>query len=190
MSDFKEYLYAKLVLSKLVCQFYDFELSEDKVKELGISYSEDDIFNSLNYVTFVYHNYKAEGLYLWKVLDLKKPIMPISEMWDFISNIAYEKYNESINYEEEATRLKLVVMHMIKKYYKYYMSIDDIKKNNITYDEDIDVLNSKVEGMDHMCEGAGESAWRLFGFEKNFVPLSQALNVQDKLQEKMLKKVK
>ena len=72
---YDEYIYAKFVLCKLVCQFYDHRLTKEEADKLSIEYSDEDIFNSLDYISCIYHRYSPEGLYLWYILKIDKPII-------------------------------------------------------------------------------------------------------------------
>ena len=45
--DYELYLQAKIVLNQLACQFYKYDISEYRAREINLNYSSEDIFNSL-----------------------------------------------------------------------------------------------------------------------------------------------
>ncbi len=186
MSYFMEYKKSKYTLFKLVCQFYNVSYSSKKCNDLGLEYTDRDKPNDLDSIHFVYHSYTPEGLYIWKVLGLSKPIYSIHEIWDLMDRIKDEKELNK-DYERESYELKLLCLSEVKRFYKYEMSVEDAKKGNIEYDEDIDEFEGKIEGCDHIFEGAGESAWNLFGLEKNFEPMSKFYKIENEYENKILK---
>lgn len=183
---FDEYKYSKFVLCKLVCQFYDYDLTQDKANELSIKYCDEDIFNSLNYVSCVYHRFSPEGLYIWKILEIDKPIITLRQMWEITKSLSNEQYDEQRDYHIESTKLKLIDLYLIKEYYKSHLDIKDADECKIEYDYISDEINGQIEGYDHLFESAGEHAWNLFGFEKNFVSYSKVLEIEKQLQEELL----
>ena len=187
---FDEYKYSKYVLCKLVCQFYDYDLTQDKANELMIKYSDDDILNSLNYVSCVYHRYDPEGLYIWEILEIDKPIITLRQMWDITKSLSSEQYDEKKDYHFESAKLKLIDLYLVQKYYKKYIDIKDANECKIDYNYDLDEINGQIEGYDHLFESAGEDAWNLFGFEKNFIPYSKVNKIEKELQEELLCKDK
>ncbi len=184
--EFNEYKYAKKVLCRLVCQFYDYELTKENADKLGINYIDDNIFNSLNYVSCVYHGFNPQGLYIWEKLGIDKPIITMSQIWDKLEMINDEKFDETRDYYRELLELKLIDIYMIKEYYKTFVDKEYADNLNIDYDEELDEYDDKIDGCDHLFEGAGECAWDLLGFDKNFVALSNVINVKKDLEEKIL----
>ena len=190
MNDFKEYKFAKVALCKLICQFYDYYLPKEEAKKLGINYEDNEIFNSYDKVNCVYHRYYPEGLYIWDKLGIDKPIITMMEMWKVENNVAKELYKEDIDYAKEATELKLIDLYMITDYYKSYLDRKFADEQKIEYDENLDEIDGRIEGSDHLFESAGEYAWNLLGFERNFIPLSELLEVEKDLQKQLLTKRK
>ena len=58
---FYDYVYAMCTLNKLVCQFYSYNISQEEANSLNINYTKNDIFNSFNNVSCVFHRYNPEG---------------------------------------------------------------------------------------------------------------------------------
>ena len=177
-------------MGKLVCQFYDYNLRKDKADKLSINYSDDDIFNTLNNVSCVYHRYSPEGLYIWDILGIDKPVITLRQMWEVIDSLKNERFDNSKDYQTELNKMKLINLYLIQEYYKKYIDIKDADELKIEYDYDLDEINGQIEGYDHLFESAGEHAWNLFGFEKNFVPYSKVLELEVELQNELLFKGK
>ena len=180
---FNEYLKAKLVLNKLICQFYEYSVTQEQADKLEIKYTEKDIFNSLNNVSCVFHRYEPEGVYIWNKLQIEKPIILLSEMWK-TQNLC-ERYNETKNYYKEFLELKLIDLYLSEKYYEFSISKEEADELGIIYCG-IDNYDGKIQGCDHLFESAGENAWELFGFEEHFIPYSEFRKLRKELINELL----
>lgn len=181
---FDDYKKAKLVLNKLICQFYDYSLKKDKANELGINYTEDDILNSYNEISCVFHRYTPEGIYAWYKLGIKEPIILLNDMWK-LQRIK-EKRLKNIDYYNEYLELKLIDLYLVEKYYERSIPIDDAKKIGIDYYYCFDEYDGLIEGYDHLFESAGEEAWDLFDLKNSFVPRSKIYELEKELTNEKL----
>ena len=147
-------------------------------------YSDKDKPNDLDSIHFIYHFYNPDGLYIWNKLGLKKPIYALNEIWNLMDDIKKEK-KKDIDYKRESLELKLICLNEVKRFYKIEISTEDAKKNKIIYDEDLDEYNGSIIGCDHYFESAGESAWKLFGLENNFEPMSNFNKIEKEYEQKI-----
>lgn len=182
---FDDYIKAMYVLNKLVCQFYSYDINQEEAKNLEINYTDDDIFNSLNNVSCVFHRYNPEGMYIWNKLAIDKPIVLTSEMWSYCKNYINIK-NQKDDYYKDFLQLKLIIIGLCKRYYSCSISKEDADKNGIIYDEDIDEYNGNIECCYHYFESAGENAWSLLGFDDHMVAISRFDSIENDLIDKLL----
>ena len=185
-----EYLKSKKVLCKLALQIYDYKLKEEVAKNMNITFDDEDIYDYSNRLVCVFHHYNPEGMYIWHKLGISKPIITMKNMWELLSSIDDEVYDEKHNYYEELIEIKIAIIHIIKNYYKSSIEIEDANKYNIEYDELLDEDDGKIEGCDHMFEGAGEAAWNLLNFDKHFIAISKVEELECKLLDEALNKNK
>ena len=183
---FDEYRQAKVVLFKLICQFYSYKLKEEAAKKLNIEYGEDDVVNDLGYVKCAFHEFDPEGMYIWEALDLKNPIITMSELWELTRGVKDEKIDETRDYYKEYLELKIVDLYLVERYYKTSIDKKYLDDRKVEYD-DIDEYDGMVEGCSHIFESAGEAAWNLFGLDSEFVPLSKIYSLIKEVKCELLK---
>jgi len=186
--DFENYLQAKIVLNQLACQFYKNDISEYRARQLGICYTNDDIFNSLGNVACVFHRYTPEGLYIWNKLGITKPILLMRDMWEYRRKKAIKARDK--DYRKEYLEIKLACLNMVEEYYKSETTIESTNKTNLKYNVDIDLSDGIIEGYYHNHESAGEAAWNLLGIEDDFISLSELDKIKNQLISEMLIKSK
>ena len=181
---FDKYIRSKIVLSKMIAQFYDSYISLDDAKELNIKYDKDDVKN--NYVVCIENNFLPEGNYIWNLLNINNDVITYKNLWNKMEEIREETYDYSKDYRKLYLDNALLVIDMVKKYYKYEISVDEAKRYCLVYDEYLDELEGKVSACHHLFEGAGEAVWYLLGIEKPIVALSEIENMEKDLKKEIL----
>lgn len=184
---FKKYKYSKLVLVGLINQFYDYDITKQQAEKLNIDYTDyDTMCDPFDRVNCVYHEYIPEGLYLWKILEIDTPIITRTQIMELEKTINFELFDEKKDYYIESKKFNIINLYMIKKYYSYSITKEYADRNKIEYDYELDEYQGIIEGIYHLCESAGEDAWNLFGFEKDFIPMSKIDKMIDQLQEELI----
>ena len=154
---FNKYLKSKLCLYKMVSQFITTYISIEEAKQRQLDIC-NDTFRLDNYLEVCFHNFKSEGILAWKYLNLNKDYITHEEIWNLQLELKNTKFDSNVDYYEEYLKICILLIDMTKKYYGHTISLDDVLKDNIKYN-DIDELNN------HYCEGAGESVWSLFDID-------------------------
>lgn len=186
MHYFEKYKEAKMVLLKLVCQFYDFPFSKEELDKLNIRYDKDS--GVFNIVHCIFHNYSPEGLYLWELLDLEKPIYSFSETYDLRDKVKNEQIDYTRDYYIEYLKLCMINIYMVENYYHMDINKDTADYIDVKYDEVLDELDGKIECCHHHYESAGEAAWNLFNLDNPYISLSELNKIKDNIKEKVLTK--
>ena len=182
--NFDKYLISKIVLSKMVAQFYSSYISVEEADELNINYSEGDIKN--NYVECVFNNLLPEGNYIWNILGIECDAITFDELWNKMDEIREEVIDKEIDYYKIYLNNALLIIDMIKKYYNHTISVNQAKKYNLNY-VDLDEFDDKVMTCFHEFEGAGESAWYLLGINKPIIARSEIDNIQNNIKKEIMK---
>lgn len=192
MDYFEKYKQAKFCLYGMIIQFLDIYLSIDDLEMYQIEYSkEDPKYDSYvigNYLEVCSHNFESEGLLAWDYLGIDKDFITHEELWNRKFNIKNEIIDDSIDYEKIYFKMSILIIDMVTKYYKYNMSLEEAKKNNINFDEEYDEIDNNVLACYHMHESAGESVWNLFDIDDPIVGESVFNNIRGEYSDKLLKK--
>lgn len=182
--NFDKYLMSKIVLSKMVAQFYSSYISVEEADELNIEYNEGDIKN--NYIECIFNNFLPEGNYIWNLLDIKKDVITFEEIWNKMDEIREEAFDKEKDYYKIYLNNALLIIDMVKTYYNHTISVNQAKKYNLNY-VDLDEFDDRVMTCFHEFEGAGESAWYLLGINKPIIARSEIDNIQNNIKKEIMK---
>ena len=163
MNDFNKYLQAKLCLYKMVGQFLNTYITESFAKDNNIEV-DNEHFKIKNCFEVCFHNYTSMGILAWNYLGLTKDYITYDELFDLEFTISNEEYNEENDYYVEYLKIAILLIDMVKKYYAISIPYEE-NKDRLSFDEDYDVVNNKIDACDHMFESAGECVWNLFDIE-------------------------
>lgn len=183
MDYFNKYLETKISFAMFIGQFYNTYISIDEAKKYNLEIIDDD--KLIDSIRVYYHFYTTQGQYLWDSLGIEKPIINRNELWNIRKNIKNESYDENIDYKRLYLKNLLTISHLVRKFYKQDLSIEDAKRNNIEYN-DFDEIDGKVKTYHHIFESAGENAWNILGIEEDIITDSFLYNYDKKIEEQLL----
>ena len=179
---FEKYANSKICLYLMIGQFFDAVLSKEETDELGIKYKYSDN----NKVDVCFHNYQADGLRAWDLLDIKKPYISYDEMWDKRLETAHEGKKKDVDYYTKYLNNAILLLDMTLDYYKHVISIEDANNMNVKYDSIVDEADGNILVCNHWFETAGEQVWNLFDIDYPVVARSVFENIRRDHMNKLL----
>ena len=182
---FDKYIQSNIVLAKMIGQFYDDYIFIEDADRLNISYEGEDVANG--YLKCISNTFLPEGYYIWNILNIKEPIITYKHLWNKMDNLRYEEYDNR-DYQKIYLDNCLVIISMIKKYYKHHVIINGEIDKKIKYDKFLDVDEGKIDTCFHQFEDAGESAWQLLDLDSPIVALSTVNELESNIQKQLLEK--
>ena len=184
MDYFDKYKEAKKCLVQMVGQFYSYYLPKEIADELEIIYDKKDVkYNDK--VELYFHEYKAEGLLAWQLLELKNKFVTFDDLCTKRSNIRNENRKDT-DYQELYLRMSILLSDMVMHYYSKKIPISEAKRLGIKYNDYYDEDENMIEVCDHLFEGAGESAWQLLELKNPIIGKSIVSGIRDFYKDNLI----